>query len=56
MRKKEERKMKFQAAMNGVDLDESSSEESDITDLNNSRVAQGEGFGVGEGLGFMELE
>ena len=54
-RKKEEREMKFFAAINGVDLDEKQEEPKDILDLKNSRIAQQEGFGIGEGLGFLEL-
>ena len=51
-RKKEEREMRFLAAINGVELDEK--EEEDITELQGRR-AQNEGFGAGEGLGFLEL-
>ena len=47
--------MKFFAAINGVDLDEKQEEPKDILDLKNSRIAQQEGFGIGEGLGFLEL-
>ena len=54
-RGKEEREMKFMAAMNGVDLEESNKEPEDVTTLQNPNLAAKEGFGVGEGLGFMEL-
>jgi hypothetical protein len=55
LRDKEYREMKFHAAMNGVDLDEGDKDSGDINELKNSRIAKDEGFGVGEGLGFMEL-
>jgi hypothetical protein len=51
-RKKEEREMRFLAAVNGVELDDKSEE--DVVDLQGRR-AQQEGFGIGEGLGFIEL-
>lgn len=55
-REKEKRGNKFLAAINGVDLEEEESKEvEDISRLRNSRVANEEGFGVGEGLGFLEL-
>lgn len=54
-RSKEEREMKFTAAMNGVDLEESGKESEDVATLQNPNLAEKEGFGVGEGLGFMEL-
>lgn len=54
-REKEDREMRFLAAINGVDLEDSAKELDDVTDLSNSRVAQQEGFGTNEGLGFMEL-
>ena len=54
IRKKENEDKKFIAAINGVDLD-GETEVNDITDLKSSRVAANEGFGVGEGLGFMEM-
>lgn len=55
-REKEKRGNKFLAAINGVELDEEESAEPvDISALKNSRVANEEGFGVGEGLGFLEL-
>jgi hypothetical protein len=53
-RERDDRERKFLAAMNGVDLTESE-EESDIIDLKGS-VAKSEGFGMGEGLSFMQLE
>jgi len=48
--------MKFQAAMAGVDLDEKPEEPEDVMKLQNANLASREGFGVGEGLGFMSLE
>ena len=44
--------MRFLAAVNGVELDDKSEE--DVVDLQGRR-AQQEGFGIGEGLGFIEL-
>ena len=58
-RKKEEREMKFMAAINGVELNEEDKVEEvtkDVTALQNAYTASKEGFGVGEGLGFMQLE
>ena len=54
IREKEKRDKKFLAAINGIDLDE----EEQVTDIvdNKGFVAQQEGFGINEGLGFMELE
>ena len=54
-RGKEEREMKFMAAMNGVDLEESSKESEDVTTLQNPNLAAKEGFGAGEGLGFWDV-
>lgn len=56
-REKEKRGNKFLAAINGVELEDEqeSAEPIDISALKNSRVANEEGFGVGEGLGFLEL-
>lgn len=56
-REKQERDMKFQAAINGIDVDGEKQEEvpQDISVLQNSRLASQEGFGVGEGLGFLKL-
>ena len=51
-RKKEEREMRFLAAVNGVDLEDK--EQEDITALQGRRAGD-EGFGAGEGLGFLEL-
>ena len=45
---KEEREMRFMAAMNGVDLDESSEEARDVATLQNPNLAAKEGFGAGE--------
>lgn len=47
--------MKFLAAINGVDLEEGQEELEDVTTLQNPMLSQKEGFGVGEGLGFLEL-
>lgn len=55
-REKEKRGNKFLAAINGVELDEEESAEPvDISSLKNSMHASQEGFGVNEGLGFLEL-
>lgn len=55
-REKEKRGNKFLAAINGVELEEEENKEvEDISRLKNSRVATDEGFGVNEGLGFLEL-
>jgi hypothetical protein len=56
MREKEHREMKFMASLQGVDLDEAAKEPEDVTALKNARIASDEGFGVGEGLGFMSQE
>lgn len=53
-RAREQRERKFFAAINGVDLDSEEDEESDIVDLK-GREAASEGFGINEGLGFMQL-
>jgi hypothetical protein len=61
LREKEKRDKEFLAAINGVDLNGGSTEPSkesdsrDIIDLMNPHIAKDEGFGVGEGLGFMQL-
>jgi hypothetical protein len=55
-RKKEEREMRFLAAINGVDLNDQQQEATeDITELQGRRATE-EGFGAGEGLGFLKLE
>jgi hypothetical protein len=55
---REERNMKFQAALQGVDLDKEDQEKeetsNDVAALKNARTAESEGFGFGEGLGFLE--
>jgi hypothetical protein len=53
IREKESRDRKFAAAIQGIDLD---AEEvvDDITDLKGLAAAQ-EGFGIGFGLGYMEI-
>lgn len=55
-RDKEHRERKFLAAMQGVELEDSSKETEDVSTLMNSRVAKEEGFGFNEGLGFMQQE
>ncbi len=50
------REMKFHAAISGVDLDSEQEEPEDVTKLQNANIASREGFGIGEGLGFMSLE
>lgn len=52
-RKKDYEDKKFSAALQGVELD-SEEEVSDIADLKGV-VANSEGFGIGQGLGFMSL-
>jgi hypothetical protein len=49
MKKKDERDKKFLAALQGVDLEDSSQDE-DITQIKGYRAKQ-DGFGIGEGLG-----
>ena len=46
----------FLAAINGVDLDPEDKEPEDILDLNNAKAASEEGFGINEGLGFIQME
>ena len=55
-REKENRNNKFLAAINGVDLEESS-EETVTQDIKSLRgfQANNEGFGIGAGVGIMEL-
>lgn len=55
-RDREHRERKFLAAMQGVDIDEAPEEVEDVSSLMNTRTAQQEGFGAGEGLGFMQME
>lgn len=55
IRKKDNDDKRFLAAVNGIDLDEEE-KTSDVSDLMNARIAKDEGFGVGEGLGFMQME
>mgnify|MGYP006277781633 CR=1 FL=1 len=50
MRKKDMADKKFLAALQGVDLEENSSGEDDITSLKGFQ-AQQDGFGIGLGLG-----
>lgn len=54
-RQKEKREREFLAAINGIELSKEEEVENDI--LNNKGfMAQQEGFGINEGLGFLELE
>jgi hypothetical protein len=53
IREKESRDRKFAAAIQGIDLDAEEVVE-DITDLKGFAAAQ-EGFGIGFGLGYMEI-
>jgi hypothetical protein len=50
IRKKDATDKKFLAALQGVDLDEDSSQGEDIAKISGYR-AQQDGFGIGEGLG-----
>ena len=50
IRKKDASDKKFLAALQGVDLDEDSSQGEDIAKISGYR-AQQDGFGIGEGLG-----
>lgn len=54
IREKESRDRKFSAALQGIDLDEDEAV-NDITDLKGLAAAQ-EGFGIGMGLGYMEID
>ena len=53
-RKKEDESRRFFAAINGIEL-EDSVQESDVVDLKGPFARQ-EGFGINEGLGFMQME
>jgi len=55
IRKKDYEEKKFLAALQGVDLEEQSKKPEDVVDLNDSRLSKKEGFGINEGLGFLEL-
>ena len=56
IRSKDNNDKKFTAAINGVDLEGQDEEVmDDITDLNSARIAKDEGFGINEGLGFMQM-
>ena len=55
-REREKRERSFLVAINGIDLEEQNKEPEDVTALKNSKIASDEGFGVGEGLGFMSME
>lgn len=50
MRKKDQADKKFLAALQGVDLEENSSSDEDITSIKGFRASQ-DGFGIGLGLG-----
>ena len=52
-RKKDYEDKKFSAALQGVELDEEQ-EVNDIADLKGYAASQ-EGFGIGQGLGFMSM-
>lgn len=55
-REKEQRERKFFAAINGVDLEDSQDENpNDVLDLKNKFTAKESGFGIDEGLGFMQM-
>ena len=54
IREKESRDRKFSAALQGIDLDEDEAV-NDITDLKGLSAVQ-EGFGIGMGLGYMEID
>lgn len=54
-RDREHRERKFLAAMQGVDLDENQEESEDVLELSNNRKSVQEGFGINEGLGFINL-
>lgn len=51
LREKDERDKKFLAAIQGIDLDETSQPAPDITTLSGT-AAQKAGFGIGAGLGY----
>lgn len=55
-RKKDYDDKKFAASIQGVDLEESVKEIEDVSVLNSQNAASREGFGPGEGLGFMTQE
>jgi hypothetical protein len=55
IRKKDYEDKKFLAALQGVDLEEQGGEPEDVLELSNSRLAKEEGFGINEGLGFLQL-
>ena len=50
IKKREDDNRKFAAALQGVDLDENSSQDEDITSIKGFRAKQ-DGFGIGLGLG-----
>lgn len=55
LRDKEKRERIFVAAINGIDLNENISDnENDIVE-NKGRIAKQEGFGIDEGLGFIQM-
>jgi hypothetical protein len=55
IRSKDNNDKKFVAAINGVDLDNNDEDKNDVIDLKSARVASAEGFGINEGLGFMQM-
>lgn len=54
IREKEKSERTFTAAVNGIDLEQQQSELEDITTLK-GRQANQEGFGIGQGIGAIEL-
>jgi len=60
LREKEARENRFMAAIQGIDLEESSDTAPEQKDLGDIKSVQGyaaaqEGFGIGMGLGYMEI-
>ena len=57
MRGRESREQRFLAALNGIDVDEENPDqtEDDIINLKGFQ-AQQDGFGIGLGLGYMEID
>ena len=50
MQKRDNETRKFQASLQGIDLEENSPQSEDITSIKGARAKQ-EGFGIGLGLG-----
>jgi hypothetical protein len=55
IRNKDNNDKKFLAAVNGVDLEEEE-KTGNVEDLNDKKSATEEGFGINEGLDFMQME